>query len=76
MPFSRQIIDDDGNDRNDPRAFAAGSIPVEIYKEHMASVRERSRLERMNDEVTLNHLSVTVDTTLFPDTLKMKVQYY
>ena len=27
----------------------------------------------MNDEVTLNHLSVTVDTTLFPDTLKMKV---
>ena len=76
LHFLRQIIDDDGNDRNDPRAFAAGSIPVEIYKEHMASVRERSRLERMNDEVTLNHLSVTVDTTLFPDTLKMKVQYY
>ena len=25
-------MDDDGNDRNDPRAFAAGSIPVEIYK--------------------------------------------
>ena len=37
-------------------------------------IRERSRLERMSDEVTLNHLSVTVDTTLFPDTLKMKVQ--
>ena len=26
-------MDDDGNDRNDPRAFAAGSIPVEIYKD-------------------------------------------
>ena len=36
-------------------------------------IREQSRLKRMNDDVTLNHLSVTVDTTLFPDTLKMKV---
>ena len=42
-------------------------------KEHMASVRERSRHAREDDEVTLNHLSVTVDTSLFPDTLKMKV---
>ena len=40
----------------------------------MASVRERSRHAREDDEVTLNHLSVTVDTSLFPDTLKMKVQ--
>ena len=39
LHFLRQIIDDDGNDRNDPRAFAAGSIPVEIYKEHMANIR-------------------------------------
>ena len=43
-------------------------------QEHMASVRERSRHAREDDEVTLNHLSVTVDTSLFPDTLKMKVQ--
>ena len=43
-------------------------------KEHMASVRERSRHAREDDEVTLNHLSVTVDTSLFPDTLKMKVR--
>jgi len=71
-----QIMDDDGNDRNDPRAFAGGCIPVEIYKEHMANIREQSRRERMNDEVTLNHLSVTVDTTLFPDTLKMKSSLY
>ena len=42
-------------------------------QEHMASVRERSRHAREDDEVTLNHLSVTVDTSLFPDTLKMKV---
>ena len=41
----------------------------------MASVRERSRHAREDDEVTLNHLSVTVDTSLFPDTLKMKVQF-
>ena len=39
------------------------------------SVRERSRHAREDDEVTLNHLSVTVDTSLFPDTLKMKVQF-
>ena len=39
----------------------------------MATVRERSRHAREDDEVTLNHLSVTVDTSLFPDTLKMKV---
>ena len=34
-------MDDDGNDRNDPRAFAGGCIPVEIYKEHMANIREQ-----------------------------------
>ena len=39
----------------------------------VAKVRETSRKQRESDQVTLNHLAVNVDATLFPDTLKMKV---
>ena len=66
-------IEHNSNRSNDPRVFASDSLAVEIYKHHMKCVKTEAKNRRREDVVTLNHLAVKVDQTLFPNTLKMKV---
>lgn len=41
----------------------------------MADRKKTAKAERMSDDLRLSHLAIKVDGTLFPDSLKMKVEF-
>ena len=66
-------IEYNSNRSADPRAFASSSLAIEVFKHHMNHVKTEAKKRRMGDDLTLNHLAVKVDESLYPNTLKMKV---
>ena len=67
-------IEYNSNNRSaDPRAFANNSLAIELYKLHTNQINTEAKKRRMENHLTLNHLAVKVDQTLYPNTLKMKV---
>ena len=57
----------------DPRALANSSLAIEVFKHHMNQVKNEAKKRRTGDDLTLNHLAVKVNETLYPNSLKMKV---